>query len=319
MFLLELVYLFLLRIPFYDIKRSGVCEFAKPESLSMTNKLKPALSRSLILVTIIAGFLLVIANSALWVNRTLFNDEVFTTITKQSLLSESSRNALAEEIVDTVLENRPLVKNIAGDTITKLISGLLNSSQAESGLKIVISSVHLAITSENPKNIEYDLVGIKNLIDRIVTVVGDEPDTSSINKIPDKIVILDVSKLPKLYVYGTIFLWVAPIALIGAVILLARPHIIRRRLDAKILTFQGFAIIGASVTALLVGPLFRPPLLAQIPDSDLRVVVDNVYNAFIENFNTQTMWLFGLGLIILSMAICSFVYYRYVAKLINKS
>lgn len=277
-----------------------------------TNKPKPLIGKGLIAVTVVAGFLLVIANSALWVNRTLFDVNTFSTIAEQSLLSESSRNALAGEVVDTVLADRPLVKNAVGDTATKLISGLLGSNQAEAGVKKVISRIHLAITSENPKNIEFDLTGIKSVIDKIIILIGKDDDASRVNKIPDKIAILDVNKLPKLYLYGTIFLWVAPLALIGAAILLARPHVIRRRLDAKILTFQGFVIIGTSVLALLVGPLFRPPLLAQIPDSDLRVVVDNIYNAFVDNFNTQTMWLFDFGLVMLFVAICVFIYTRLV-------
>lgn len=281
-----------------------------------SKKSKPtsAISRGLIAVTIAAGFMLVIANSALWVNRTLFNVDTFSTIAEKSLLSESSRNALAGEVVDTALADRPLIKNVVGDTVTKLISGLLGSNQAEAGLRKVISRIHLAITSENPKNIEYDLTGIKSVIDKIITLIGKDDAESRVNKIPDKIVILDVSNLPKLYMYGTVFLWVAPIALIGAAILLVRPHVIRRRLDAKILTFQGFVIIGTSVMALLVGPLFQPPLLAQIPSTDLRVVVENVYDAFIDNFNAQTMWLFDLGLVVLVIAVCVFVYTRFIVK-----
>lgn len=280
-------------------------------------KPKSKLSRGLIAATIVAGFLLVIANSALWVNRTLFNVDTFSTIAEKSLLSESSRNALASEIVDTALADRPMVKNIAGDTITKLISGLLGSNQAEIGVKKIISRIHLAITSENPKNIEYDLTGIKSVIDKIITLIGKDESSSSVSKIPDKLVILDVSNLPKLYIYGVVFLWVAPFALICAAIILVRPHIIRRRLDANILTFQGFAVVGASVMALLIGPLFRPTILAQIPTSDLRIVVQDVYDAFIANFNAQTMWLFDLGLVILAVAVIVFIYNRFIIKWIE--
>jgi len=277
-----------------------------------TKKPKSILSSGLIAATIIAGFLLVIANSALWVNRTLFNANTFSTIAEQSLLSESSRNALASEVVNTALADRPLVKNVVGETATKLVSGLLGTNQAEAGVKKVISRIHLAITNENPQNIEFDLTGIKSVIDKLITLIGKDDTATAVNKIPDKIVILDVSNIPKLYIYGTVFLWIAPIALIGAAIMLVRPHVIRRRLDAKILSFQGFAVIGTSVMALLVGPLFRPPLLAQIPSSDLQIVVANVYNAFISNFNAQTMWLFDFGLALLSIAIFVFIYNRFI-------
>lgn len=286
----------------------------KDKNIDKNAKTKSIIGLGLIMATIAAGFMLVVANSALWVNQTLFNVDTFSTIAERALLSESSRDALASEVVDTALSNHPLAKNIIGDTTTKLISGLLSSNRAEVSVKRVISRLHLAITSENPKNIEYDLTGIKSVVDKIITLIGEEGSTGAVSQLPDKIVILDVSNLPKLYMYGTVFLWLAPIALIGAVILLARPHVIRRQLDVRILIFQGFAVIGTSVMALLVGPLFRPTLLAQVPSTDLRVVVDNIYGAFISNFDAQTMWLFNLGLIILGFAVCVLIYTNFISK-----
>jgi len=277
-------------------------------------KVKPALSRGLIAATIIAGFLLVVANSALWVNRTLFNADTFTSISSQALLSDSSRNAIAGEVVDAALQNRPLVKNVIGDTVSKLISGLLNTNQAEAAISKVISKIHLAITSENPQNIEFDLSGIKVTAEKIITLIGKDETASNISSIPDTLVILDVSNMPKFYQFATLFLWIAPLALIGAAIILIRPHIKLRRVDMKILTLQGASILGVSLLALLVGPLFRPPLLAQVSSENLRTVTENIYNAFIATFNSQTMWLFWFGFILLLIAGGMFIYTHFIAK-----
>ena len=280
-------------------------------------KAKPALSRGLISATIIAGFLLFIANSALWVNRTLFNADTFTSITSQALLSDSSRNAIAGEVVDVALQNRPLVKNVIGDTVSKLISGLLNTNQAEAAVSKVISKIHLAVTSANPQNIEFDLSGIKATAEKIITLIGKEETTTNVSNIPDTIVILDVSNMPKFYQYATLFLWMAPLALIGAAIILIRPHVKLRRLDMKVLTLQGVSILGVSLLALLVGPLFRPPLLAQVSSENLRTVTENIYNAFITTFNSQTMWLFWFGFALLFIAGGMFIYTHFIAKRIH--
>jgi hypothetical protein len=81
----------------------------------------------LILTSLIAGLLLVVANSAIWVNRQVFNTENFTNTAVSSLSSESSRQALGSRITDEVLKDYPVVKSIAGDRLSNLISGLLGT------------------------------------------------------------------------------------------------------------------------------------------------------------------------------------------------
>ena len=89
---------------------------------------KSAITRRVIAGTIIACFLLVLANSAIWVNNTLFNSTVFSNLTKQAILSESSRNAIASELVDTALADKPVLQRTIGPTASKLISGFLGTS-----------------------------------------------------------------------------------------------------------------------------------------------------------------------------------------------
>ena len=46
------------------------------------------------------------------------------------------------------------------------------------------------------------------------------------------------------------------------------------------------ALVG--LLSLLIGPLLRPQLLSNFPDSDGRIVIENLYNAFLDTFNSQT-------------------------------
>ena len=68
---------------------------------------------------------------------------------------------------------------------------------------------------------------------------------------------------------------------------------------------QGASFILVGLVSLLIGPIFRPSVLEPFQNPNGRVVVGNLYNAFIATFNSQTMifiWL-GIGLIALSIVI----------------
>ncbi len=244
---------------------------------------------------IVSAGLLLIANSAIWVNDVLFNTEKFTQITSQALLSESSRNALAGEIVDQALVDRPIVKRLVGEPATKFVSGLLGTNLAETATNKVVARLQTAVTTEDPQNIEFDLTGIKSILPKLISLAGAEESIPEETKLPDTLVLLDTANIPNVYKYATVFLWLAPISAITATILLAYPHIKRRAIVVPVVAMQGFAIVLTGVSALLIGPLFRPTLLSKVSNQNIRIVVENIYNSFSDSFNAQSNWLFVLG------------------------
>lgn len=264
-----------------------------------------------ILLTSLATLFLLIANSALWVNKTIFNTENFSQITTDSLLSESSRNAVATEIVDKALADRPVAKNVAGEQATKFISGLLATSQAETAVQKVSSRLQIMLTSEHSENVELDLTGIKQTVTKLIDLAGSEQQdsqTAKVESIPDKITIVDTSKIPTFYQLGTLFLWLAPIALISGMLILAAPHIKAKKLDLDLLMKQGLIVLGGWIIGLLVGPLFRPPFLAQFNSSNIRTVAENLYNSFIASFNAQMELILGLSLIMIFVPLLARLY-----------
>lgn len=251
-----------------------------------------------IITTILAALLLVVANSAIWVNRNLFNTQQFTAITTDAMLSQSSRTALAGEIVDKALADQPAIRAAAAEPATNFIAGLLNSNQAQTALNRVVSKLQIILTSKRPESITYDLSGIKATIEKLLTLANKEEAVVKVDKVPDTITLFDASKVPSFYQAGVALTLLAPFAALLALFLLAWPHIKKYYPTAKLLTIQGVSLITAGVLALLVGPIFRPPVLAQVNNANLRVVVENVYNAFIQTFDKQTYYLIGLGAIL---------------------
>ncbi len=265
--------------------------------------------RNFVLGTILAALLLVVANSAIWINRTIFDTQKFTTVTSQALLSQSSRSALAGEIVDTALQSQPAVKAVVAEPATNFIAGLLNTQQAQNALDVVVGKVQILFTSKRPEPITYDLSGIKATITKLLTLANKDEAVVKVDQVPDSITIFkNIDQIPSFYQAGVILTFIAPLAFLLAMFLLVWPHVKKKYPTNKLLTAQGLALSTAGLFALLIGPLFKPPVLAQVNDANLRVVVENVYNAFIDTFNHQTYYLLGLGIVLMLIPLGSKIY-----------
>jgi hypothetical protein len=265
--------------------------------------------RNLVLSSVLAALLLVVANSAIWVNRTLFNTQTFTEVTTEALLSQSSRTALASDIVDTALQNQPAVKAVVAEPATNFIAGLLNTQQAQNALNKVVSKVQIIFTSERPEPVTYDLTGIKGTITRLLSLANKDEAVVRVDQVPDSITIFkNIEDIPSFYQAGVILTFIAPLAFLLALFLLIWPHVTKQLRTNKLLLTQGAIITGAGLMALLIGPLFRPPVLAQVNNADLRVVVENVYNAFITTFNSQTYYLLAIGVVMMLIPLGERIY-----------
>ncbi len=256
-----------------------------------------------------AALLFVIANSALWVNRYIFDASNFTQVTTASLTSESSRRAMAQSITNRALQDYPTVRNVINNSAVNVVSGVLGSDQVENVLQRAISRLQIALTSNNLESIVIDLSGPKDVLTRIINVVGQQREVKvNPDNIPSEIVLLDADKIPDFYKYGVFFLWLGPIALIGAAVLTAVPYFKLRQNYKFIMLVQGAALLVVSLLALLLGPLFRPPLLANLNRDEARIVIGNLYDAFIATFNAQTTSLIIAGIIVMAVSGILFVY-----------
>lgn len=263
-------------------------------------------NQKLIVTSLVAGLLLMIVNSAIWVNQQVFDTKNFTNTAVTAISSESSRKAIGGSITDQILRDNPVVKNIAGDQLTNLFSGLLGTDQANKLLTATVTRLQIYVTSSNQKDVDIDLSGLKDTLTRVAEIRGgDQPSRINPDKIPSKIVLIESKNVPNLYNYGVILTWVAVGGFVIAGLLLAKPYMSDRSKYLSIMIVQGASFILVGLVSLLIGPIFRPSVLEPFQNPNGRVVVGNLYNAFIATFNSQTMifiWL-GIGLIALSIVI----------------
>lgn len=265
-------------------------------------------SLRLVALTSLGVLFLLIANSAVWVNRTVFNTRNFSSITTNSLLSESSRGAISDEIVQQALSDRPFIRNVVQEPASKFIPGLLATTQAESALNRAASRLQIAVTSEHKENVEIDLSSVKSTAAKLIDLAGQGQETTNIDKIPSKVTLVDVSKIPEFYKLGTFFIWFGPLALALGLLLLAAPHLRSKRLRLDILPAQGCIIIAGYLLGLLAGPLFRPPVLSQFTNSNFRLVAENLYNSFVSSFNSQLKLVLIIGIVMILVPLVNKLY-----------
>jgi hypothetical protein len=239
-----------------------------------------------VLLAALAAIGLIIATSALWFNQYIFNNTNFTSLATQSLTSSSSRNAIATEITDKLFENRPLLAGQANELSVKVISGILDSSLASTIVERSVSRLQVAITSQYPESIEFDLTSVKDVITTVsavttrLTGATEEESRVDPSAVPDKIVFLEADRIPNVYLMGITLTWLGPVAFITALILLAIPLFQTRNNPTnltKALGIEGGVVLVGGLICLLLGPLFKPMVQAQIQSANIRVVGSNLY------------------------------------------
>jgi hypothetical protein len=257
--------------------------------------------RKTIILSIVACFLLLISNTAIWMNNQVFDSQAFTNTVTTSLTSESSRTAMSQEITDRIFQDRPIVKRVAGDFSTKIISGLLATDQFRNVLTPAVERIQAYATSSNQEDVVIELAGIKDVIVRITNIAenaGREVNVEPEN-IPDQITLLEANNVPDLYKIGVVFLWLAPVSFLIAILLLAYPYFKHLNDNKKTVALQGSIITLFGLLGLLVGPLFKPPVLANVSGPNGRVIIGNLYDAFISTFNSQTILLALVGVLMI--------------------
>lgn len=255
---------------------------------------------ALLLTGIFAGMILL--QSAVWAGRTFFSTETFSSTVTTSLTSQSSRDALATEIVNKALAERPVAKRIIGERLSNSVSSILGSNLAESSVRTLSEKLQMYLTTENQKTIAIDTTGVKNVVSVLSNVIGSgEEQTVAADKIPDQIVIVDSEKVPSYYKIGKALYWLSPVS--AALALGCAIAYIRRQKHGYKRIYVVCATVAVStVTALGMGPLLKPSLLELAKTTGGRTVMGNLYDSFLVLFNNQLYLTFVLAALVAAVA-----------------
>lgn len=274
-----------------------------------------------IVILIVAAALLLVAQSAYWLNHTVFDKQAFTSIVTPIVNSDATRSAVATTIVNEAFADRPLINRLIGNNVTALVSGLLGTDLAVQMTSAVISKSYDYLTTPDPQPVTLDLIAIKAPLEKITELLESRGRDVAINpdNIPDSITLLDPSSLPNTYGYSVFLLWFGPLCWIGFVLFSILYIYLGRRIYPRRVYILGGIIIVASCIGLLVGPLLPPPISAQVPIPELRSTVQTLIESLLAPFTQQMITAVILTAIVLIIFYCRFAILRGIRWLTEKA
>ncbi|NBU34106.1 hypothetical protein EB118_03875 [bacterium] len=270
---------------------------AKKQSTNNKNMFK-IFTNALLLSGVFVGLLLL--QSAVWAGRAFFDTKTFSNTVTNSLTSQSSRDAIAAELVNKAFEDRPIARRVIGPKLTSGVSSLLDSSIAENSIRTISDRMqsYLSASDQNQKTVAIDVTGLKTVIQTVSSLV-DTSNGQTINsdKLPDTITIIDAEKVPSFYKYGKILYYLSPLSAL-LVIGCAFGYIKRSKNGYRRLYVVCATVAASTLTAIAMGPLFKPSVLEFAKSTSTRTVVANLYDAFLHLFTRQLFIALVLSIII---------------------
>jgi hypothetical protein len=254
-----------------------------------------------IVLLVCAAITLFLAQSAYWVNHSIFNQTNFTQTTTSALLSQSSRDAIATAVVDTSLSNRPIIQKVVGGKATSLVSGLLGSDFSNQAITSLTNKAYAYTTAKDRQDIAIDLTSIKTPLAAIVSVAQNNGVNVSSGQfqIPDQIVLVQSNAFPNLSGVVKLMLWLGPLLWLGTILLFGLYIYLGRAACARRIYIVGIVIIIVAIFGLLTKPFIPPPIAAAVPNINLRPVIENVTAGFLAPFVSQMKYMLGFTLVLL--------------------
>lgn len=258
---------------------------------------KPYFTKVRIAMLIIVAVFLLLAQSAFWVQRNFFNNSRFSAITSEALTTQSSRDAISQEIVSQALGNRPVLNKLAGNTASNLIASLLGTNAAGNVLELLGSKIQSVVTSNHHKSIIINLTSLKNIIAKLVALSENTNANISIDpsQIPNQIVLVNKDSIPSFYTYGLVVLWVGWACFIAAIALVSWLIYKSRTYVSPMIVACGVSLIGSSILGLIIGPLIRPSIASLGSSLNMQTLIGNIYDAFLAPFNHQMYVMLIIG------------------------
>lgn len=255
--------------------------------------------RTSVILIVLATILIMFFCFSFWLNKYIFDPQNFKRVTTDAILQEDSREAIASEVVDAALENNPLVKEVIGEKVESLVSNLLESNVSRTLFEEAALVIQKIITSPKREEIAIDTTVIKGFLEPLAEVVSpDDPDALKVEDVPDKIVLIQEGGVPSISTFGDIVFWVAPVTLIFSILIFA--YVLYASVDRRwALRVSGYALIISSVIVSVLPYLFTPAIFASATNENMKIILTNIYFAFLSKFVLQHFFIIVVAVIML--------------------
>lgn len=255
--------------------------------------------RAIIWLSIAAAVLLLLADFGLWMQRDIFDEDRFVERTVEIIGTKKVRTAIADEVVETAFEDFPAAKEVFEGFLESTLASLLDSQIIKPAIEELAQQIHQAMTSPDPQAVGLDISSVTGPVKSVAKEIPglDSEVKKAVRAVPDKVVLIEKGEVPSIYMFGTVFIWLGPIAglaAIGILIWIIWAAGIGRRSYA--LRTAGVSLAIASLIGILLVKVFAGPVMAGI-SGNLEIIVESIYDSFSAGLVSQTWWLLISGVI----------------------
>ncbi len=258
---------------------------------------KSQLNLSSILGILVAVVFFWVFLFSIWYSNNILNQDKFVATTVSVLQTENVRNAISNEIIDTVKQRRPIIGAISAPLLAKIIAGVMDSDVFVNVDTKIAQQLQLQLTTANPREITIELKPTKDFLSPFIERANPE----LLDRIPDEIPVIKRNQIPSLYKFGTAITVLGPILLIVGLILLG---LIWRKVSDKrnYITVLSLCFASTALLIYFIIPAMGNYLIAQSDSVNISTIINEVYMAFTVPISQFAFNLMIAGIIIALIA-----------------
>jgi len=251
-------------------------------------------------LTVISVIFIIFAVFSLWLSRDIYDTSNFAKLSTKALQKESVRNAIASETVDRVLQDKPIVRQVAGDYLQSFIAGMLDNPTMGKVLEKTSSRLHDYVLNDNRKDVLIDTGGITTAIKPIVNLVSPDLAKQLGDKVPSSIVIVSANSVPQINPWLGWVVATGPVLGIIGIVVIILVIVFEKNIGLSLKRIGLFLTVG-SLIFMLVVPYFRMLLSSRVTNPNRTTVALATYDVFTKDLFIYLLWtvLFAILLFIL--------------------
>lgn len=261
-----------------------------------------------IILVILGCLLLAVANLALWATLNIFNVERFGSHVAEGLQSPEATTALAEPIMDRLMEAYPELPVIARNPAEEVVAWMLQRPLFTPVFKGIAAGAVKVMTTSAQDVVGFDIAEIADNVGStvvgVISAVNSEAGVNAQAALDDaiatsqesgKLAIYEQGKTPNLRQASILAPWVGLLLGTGAIALYVFSYL-RAENRNSALIYIGVGIMTTAVLGFLLGaPLVQVVAQNNIANPTMQIVVGAVSSVLILSFAIQSLIVFSIG------------------------
>jgi hypothetical protein len=265
-----------------------------------------------IILVVLGCLLLAVANLALWATLEIFNAERFGENVAEGVQSPEASQALAEPIVDRLMESYPDLPTIVRVPAVEAVARVLQQPVFTPVIKSAAAVASTVMTTSAQDVVGIDFAEVASIagpkVVEVISAVNPEAGANAEAALEDVIAtsqesgllaIYEQGRFPKLRQASNLAPWLALLLGAGAIALYLFSYL-RAQNQHSALKYIGVGIMTTAVLGfLLVAPVVQAVAQNNIANPTMQIVVGAVVSVLVRSFVIQSLLVFSIGGVVL--------------------